>query len=374
VTKIDVSIFPTLPVHAGMSMSHYTDELVQGLHGISDVLVRVEWPPFGAEPSAGWLRSRWVRYVEYVRWCGRLPGDLFHIADHSNAQLLLTLPGSQTVVTCHDLYPVAVALGRVRFTGSQGRVAMAASALRVSLLRKAAAIVAISEHTLAECRDYLGIKRDRLFVGYHGVAARFLSNNGAGAVESFKARHRIQPGWLHILHVGSNDPRKNLGTVFRVVAALKQRHKKDVCLVKVGSAFGPRETQAIQTMGLQEAVRHLGELSDEEIAHVYRACDVLLYPSFHEGMGRPVAEAMASGTPVVASNRGAIPEVVQHPNSLFDPEDVDGMTNQILQITASKDLREELVQHGKLAAQKFTWEAHAQAVAEAYRSVVQRWV
>src|SRR5712664_3859785 len=125
-----------------MSMSHYTDELVQGLHGISDVLVRVEWPPFGAEPSAGWLRSRWVRYVEYVRWCGRLPGDLFHIADHSTAQLLLTLPGSQ------------------------GRVAMAASALRVSLLRKAAAIVAISEHTLAECRDYLGIKRDRLFVGY----------------------------------------------------------------------------------------------------------------------------------------------------------------------------------------------------------------
>jgi len=132
------------------------------------------------------------------------------------------------VVTCHDLYPVAVALGRVRFTGSQGRVAMAASALRVSLLRKAAAIVAISEHTLAECRDYLGIKRDRLFVGYHGVAARFLSNNGAGAVESFKARHRIQPGWLHILHVGSNDPRKNLGSVFRVVATLKQKHKKDV--------------------------------------------------------------------------------------------------------------------------------------------------
>src|SRR5207302_1731414 len=177
-------------------------------------------------------------------------------------------------------------------------------------------------------------------------AARFLSNNGAGAVESFKARHRIQPGWLHILHVGSNDPRKNLGTVFRVVAALKQKHKKDVCLVKVGAAFGPRETQAIQTMGLQEAVRHLGELSDEEIAHVYRACDVLLYPSFHEGMGRPVAEAMASGTPVVASNRGAIPEVVQHPNSLFDPEDVDGMTNQILQITASKDLRRELVRRG----------------------------
>src|SRR5947209_12492942 len=166
---------------------------------------------------------------------------------------------------------------------------MAASALRVSLLRKAAAIVAISQHTLAKCRDYLVMNRYRLCAAYHRVAARLLSNNGARAVESFKAHHRIQPGWLHILHVGSNDPRKNLGTVFRVVAALKQRHKKDVCLVKVGSAFGPRETQAIQTMGLQEAVRHLGELSDEEIAHVYRACDVLLYPSFHEGMGRPVA-------------------------------------------------------------------------------------
>lgn len=357
-----------------MSMSHYTTELIQGLHGIPDVLARVEWPPFGAEPSAGWLRSHWVRYIEYVRWCGRLSGDLFHIADHSNAQLLLTLPGSRTVVTCHDLYPVAVALGRVRFAGSQGRAVMAPSGLRISLLRKAAAIVAISQHTLAECRDYLGIRKDRLFVGYHGVAARFRSSNGTSALESFKARHGIQPGWLHILHVGSNDPRKNLGTVFRVVAALRARQKENVCLIKVGSAFGPRDTQAIHTLGLQQAVRHLGELSDEEIAHVYRACDVLLYPSFHEGMGRPVAEAMASGTPVVASNRGAIPEVVQHPNSLFDPEDVRGMAEQILQIMESNDLREELVQHGKLAAQKFTWEAHAQAVAEAYRAVVQRWV
>jgi glycosyltransferase involved in cell wall biosynthesis len=83
---------------------------------------------------------------------------------------------------------------------------------------------------------------------------------------------------------------------------------------------------------------------------------------------------MASGTPVVASNRGAIPEVVQHPGALFDPEDVEGMAKRICQIAESADLRDELVQGGKLAVQKFTWEAHGADVDEAYRAVSSRWV
>lgn len=372
--NLEVSILPTLRAYAGISMRLYTGELVEGLRGIPDVLARVWRPPFDSERSEGWFNNHWDRYVKYLRWCSRVSGGLFHIADHSNAQLLLSLPAARTVVTCHDLYPVAVFLGQVRFRGGERRRSMFPTTLRLSLLRKAAKIIAISRYTLGECKNYLGIETRRLDVGYHGVANLFRSNDGRSPLEPFRRRHKIRPESINLLHVGSNDPRKNLGTVFRVLAALRENHGKDVCLIKVGSKFGAGETQAIRTLGLEGAIRDLGTLSAEETAQTYRACDVLLYPSFHEGFCRPVAEAMASGTPVVASNRGAIPEVAQGTQLLFHPEDVEGMAKAIVQVAESYDLREEMAQRGKLAAQKFTWEAHGAAVAEAYRAVAGRWV
>ncbi len=373
-SPLRISVLPTLPSQAGASMRLYPDDLLEGLREISDVSARVEWPPFGGDEPAGRLARRWDRYVRYVGWVRRLQGDVFHIADHSNAQLLLALPGAQTVVTCHDLYPVAIALGRAKFAGAESRFAMAPTALRLSLLRRAAAIVAISKHTLEECRDLLGIDRARLFLGYYGISEQFQSAFVTGEAEFFRSRNGICPDQILILHVGSNDPRKNLSAVFQVVAALREKHGKSVCLVKVGDRFGSREATAIRTLRLEEAVRELGPLSAEETGRVYRAADVLLYPSHHEGFCRPVAEAMASGTPVVASNCGAIPEVAPRGEVLFAPTDVDGMAHRIVEIAESSGLREELAERGRETARRFTWKAHGEAVAEAYRAALRRWV
>jgi alpha-1,3-rhamnosyl/mannosyltransferase len=82
---------------------------------------------------------------------------------------------------------------------------------------------------------------------------------------------------------------------------------------------------------------------------------------------------MASGLPVVASDRGAIPEVVQGTAPLFAPDDVEGMAREIVRLRESSDLRAERAGCGEIASRKFTWRAHAEAVAEAYRAVVPRW-
>ena len=373
-TRLSVTLLPTLPIHAGASMSLYTSDLLKALDGIPGVAAEAHWPAFGSGLPANRLRSRWIRYVKYVKWCRTLAGDVFHITDHGNAQLLLGLPAAKTVVTCHDLYPLAVVLGCVKFPGAERRRKMLPTALRLSLLRKAAAIIVISQHTLRECRDCLGIRKDRLFLAYYGISDSFRTGISAESRESIRSRLGIRPEQIALLHVGSNDPRKNLNTVLRVMGLLRKRYEKDVCLIKVGSKFGPREKEIARRLSLSEAIRDLGALSAEQTARAYRACDVLLYPSFHEGFCRPVTEAMASGTPVVTSNRGAIPEVVQDPRLLFDPKDVEGMADRIVQITDSDELREEIVQLGKVAAQRFTWEAHGAAVAEAYQAVVTRWV
>lgn len=372
--KIAVTLLPALPIYSGTSMSLYTSDLLEALQGIPDVIARAHWPPFGSERSAGWFKTHWIRYVKYVGWCRRLPGDLFHITDHGNAQLLLSLPAARTVVTCHDLYPAAVALGRVRFDGIEQWPSMLPTTLRLSLLRRAAAVVAISKHTLAECRNYFGVRKERLFLGYYGISPMFRSRTGDLSVNSYRRRYDIRPEQVAVLHVGSNDPRKNMEAVFRAVAAIRDRYGKKVRLIKVGSKFGAREVRTVNELKIQDEVQELGVLPLEEIILLYRACDVLLYPSFHEGFGRPVAEAMASGTPVVASKCGAIAEVVQDARLLFDPEDVEGMARRIVEIAESDDLRAEIVELGRLSAQRFTWEAHGAAVAEAYRAVAKRWL
>jgi len=372
--QVRVSLLPTLPVHAGTSMTLYTLDLVACLQRIQEVAAEVRWPNFGAASAAGKFESRWVRYVRYTQWCRTLPGDLYHITDHSNAQLLLTLPGERVVVTCHDLYPVGIALGRIRFPGAEGRLSMTPTALRLALLHRAAAVVAISQHTLQACREYLGLHPSRVFLGYYGVSELFYANGDRSAGEQFRRQANIQPGQFAILHVGSNDPRKNLGTVFEVVAGLREQHNQEVCLIKVGPQFGPRELEWIRKLRLTEAIRELGPLTSQETARAYAGCDLLLYPSYDEGFCRPVAEAMAAGVPVVAARCGAIPEVAKDSALLFEPGDAEGITRGILRIAESRDLRAELVERGKAAARKFTWEAHAAVVAEAYHAVWRRWV
>lgn len=371
--QLDVTVLPVLRSQAGMSMRLYVSELFEGLAATPGIDARVAWPPFAERDVRGRFAQRWVRNVMYVRWARGLEAELFHISDHANAQLLRAVPARRTVVTCHDLYPVAVSRGELRFPGAPSRAAMLPTTLRLRPLRRAAAVVVISEHTRAECREYLGISPRRMFIGYHGIDERFRSALSREALGEFRARHRLDSRTIHVLHVGSNDSRKNLPGVFRIIAALRHRTGRVVRLLKAGDPFGPAEQRVLAAIGMADKVSVFAGISSSELALLYRASDVLLYPSYHEGFCRPVAEAMASGLPVVASDRGAIPEVVQETAPLYAPDDVDGMAHEIARLSESRDLRAERAERGQFAARKFTWRAHAEAVAEAYRSVVPRW-
>ncbi len=113
-----VGLLPTLPFHAGISMQVYAAELAESLTGLPGIRPVLLTPPFAARPRVGWTRSRWMRYVSYPAWAARQAVDLYHVVDHGNAQLLWRLPPARTVVTCHDLYPIAVGEGDLRFPGA----------------------------------------------------------------------------------------------------------------------------------------------------------------------------------------------------------------------------------------------------------------
>jgi len=364
-----VGLLPTLPFDAGISMQVYASSLIASLAGVPGLSAELLTPPFASGTGVGWARSRWIRYVAYPAWAGAQAADVFHVVDHGNAQLLWKLPRRKTVVTCHDLYPIALATGRLRFPGAPGRTRMLPTALRLRVLRRARLILTVSRHTADECQRYLGIPAANLRVVHESVPSEFWAPCESAEAAATRARLGLRPEDFVVLHVGSNEPRKNVAAVCAVVAGLGARIGRPVRLVKVGPRLGCREVDALRTAGRGGDVRYAGQVDTAELIRIYHAATVLVYPSFYEGFCLPVVEAMATGLPVVASRAGAIPEVAGGAASLHDPEDVEGMTARIAEIWENPSLRKQMAAAGREAARRFSPEGHGHAVASVYREV-----
>jgi glycosyltransferase involved in cell wall biosynthesis len=368
---LHVALLPTLRAHAGPSMQVYAVDLHAALREVPGVRAELLSPPFAAERDVGWVRNRWLRYVGYPAWAGRQRADLYHVLDHGNAPLLRRLPRCRTVVTCHDLYPVVIATGQLRFPGAPRRTRMLPTALRLRALRRAGAILAVSQHSAEECVRLLGVPRARVHVVYESISDRFRETPDPAALADLRGRHELGPDDLVVLHVGGSGPRKNLSTVVAAIAQLRHLTGRRVRFVKIGAPLDDGPRQAVERAGLAAGLREPGHVSDAELTLFYRVATVLLYPSFHEGFCRPVVEAMAAGLPVIASTAGAIPEVAVGAAALLPPTDAAGMAERIAVISESPSIRARMVEAGRQASARFTGERHGAVVASAYRRFVE---
>jgi glycosyltransferase involved in cell wall biosynthesis len=207
-------------------------------------------------------------------------------------------------------------------------------------------------------------------VVYESVSEAFWRPGGADELERTRARLGIHPDDLVVLHVGSNDPRKNLSAVCRVVAGLRTRTRRPVKLVKVGPDLGRDDLERLRRAGLDgRHLRQVGRVSLAELVGIYHAATVLLYPSFHEGFCRPVVEAMAAGLPVVASAAGAIPEVASRSAALHAPTDSAGMAASIAEIGEDPHRRRQMAEAGREESRRFRVNGHGHALADVYQEV-----
>jgi glycosyltransferase involved in cell wall biosynthesis len=116
----------------------------------------------------------------------------------------------------------------------------------------------------------------------------------------------------------------------------------------------------------------LGHVSEERLQALYRNAAALVYPSLYEGFGLPVLEAMASGTPVIASRAASMPEIVGDAGILLDPLDAREWTGAIIKVVNDEHLRERMRHAGRARAASFTWERTARATLAVYQRVVRR--
>jgi alpha-1,3-rhamnosyl/mannosyltransferase len=199
-------------------------------------------------------------------------------------------------------------------------------------------VIAVSEFTKCELIDVLGVPEEKI---------RVIPN----AVEDLFTRDGPAAEGDYILTVGTLEPRKNL---LRVVEAAR---RAGVELRVVGArGWGGVDLGA-------NGVRWLGEVSDEELARLYRGARCVAYPSLYEGFGIPVLEAMACGVPVVTSRGGATEELADGAAVLVDPRDPAAIAAGIERATWQRD---ELVELGLRRAQAFHWEPIAAATVDVY--------
>jgi glycosyltransferase involved in cell wall biosynthesis len=295
-----------------------------------------------------WHRLEWPR-VE------ALAGD-FDVV-HAAHPLLIPAERAAQVITIHDLF----FLTNPQRTRAEIRRDYAR--LSPDHARRADAVITSSLHTKELIVDRLSVGADRIYVCPPGAP-------------SWRALGRAPntPDQGYILFIGTLEPRKNLDVVLDAFDALSRASASLPRLVIAGGASpdaGPW-LDRIRREPLKSHVIYKGYVAHEEREALYAGARALVLPSFDEGFGLPVLEAMSAGVPVVTSNRGSLPEVVGTAGVLLDPEDVSAWTSTLERVAGDTRFATDLAQAGLDRARAFTWQRSAGELRRAYMDAVTR--
>ncbi len=247
------------------------------------------------------------------------------------------------------------------------RVAIGAS------LRRAALITTLSESSARDICRLFGVPREKIRIIPPGVDTAFVAGDREAARKLVASRYRVERPF--ILHVGETLRRKNLVRLLEAYALLRDKRRLGHALVLVGRE-GDGYAEVVRTVDrlhLNHDVALSGAVAcDEDLVAFYRAADLLVYPSLHEGFGIPLIEAFACGTPVVASAASSLPEVAGDAAVLVDPLDSEAIADGIWTVLSDRELRLELTVRGLKRAGHYSWEQSARALLKAFAEVAGR--
>lgn len=269
------------------------------------------------------------------------------------------------IITVHDLIRYFDLIGRfptplIHLPNGRDRFLLS---LDYRGINKAIRIIVPSFHTKEDLIQYLGISSEKIAVIPHGVDPIFCPRDGDRPLQ--------EP---YLLYVGSEHPRKNLPFLFRVFKEVK-RSFPALKLIKIGRAggvesdFRAQTIRAIRELKLEDEVIIHDFMPQDQLARFFAHAEAFVFPSLYEGFGWPPLEAMACGTPVIASRATSIPEVVGDDGLLCSPGDLEEWVSAIERLLTEKELREELRNRGLERARRFSWEEAARRTLEVYREV-----
>jgi glycosyltransferase involved in cell wall biosynthesis len=369
--------WPSMDLVAEMLLRHLGEPTTTGVEAVR---VRPRMiKRFGRLQFAGMARAghnvdrvlnRFWHYPRHLRGAGDF--DLFHVVDHSYAQLVHSLPPERTVVTCHDLDAFRCLIGspveqRSRpFRMLMGRV--------LEGLRKAARVTCDSDHTRDELLANGLVPPERAVVVRNGVSPVYsILVDPAADAEAQRLLVALPTDASYVLHVGSTILRKRVDLLLRVYAKVREA-LPHVRLVRVGGPFMDSQFRLARELGLEESIIVLPFLEERVLAAVYRRAALLLQPSEREGFGLPVVEALACGTTVLASDLAVLHEVGGTAAAYCTVGDVPAWAESAVSLLTEQLSEPERWAERRKAnvaqAAKFSWAEYARQMVSIYKELL----
>ena len=386
-SALRVALCADFPEEQWPSMDRVANELVAHLRrSHSDAVDPTQvCPPFarrasrivrsGSAFAVDRALNRWWDYPRHVEAI-RSEYDLFHVIDHSYAQLVHHLPSARTVVTCHDLDTFRSVLR----PQDEPRSALFRKATRRILtgLQQAAWITCDSAAVRDELVGFGVVSPECVSVVPVGVGEGFsaapdeAADGTAARMIASRASGRSAAGAIELLHVGSTVARKRIDALLAICAALVPR-VPDLHLVRVGGPFTVEQERMIHDLCLADRISVLGFLDERTLAAVYRRAALVLQPSEREGFGLPLLEAMACGTPVVASDLPVLKEVGGAAVEYCPVGDTEAWVRAVSALVDER--RRDLARWsarqavGRVRARGFSWSRFAANMTDIYQTI-----
>jgi len=234
-------------------------------------------------------------------------------------------------------------------------------------IEKATKIITISKFSKSQIIKHFKVPEDKIFVIYPAANEEFkpLSNLDR---EKVKRKYKLEKDF--ILYLGTLEPRKNVETLIKAYNELPLiKEEFDLVIAGERGWLYSNIFKLVKKLYLEDKIKFLGYVSDQERVLLYNLATVFVFPSFYEGFGMPPLEAMACGTPVICSNTSSLPEVCEDAALYIDPYNLDDLKEALSKLLTDESLRKKLAGLGFEQARKFSWLDSAKKTLEVYRIV-----
>jgi len=345
--------------HLGLGGAYRVTDEIAGFEGSAGL------PAPAPKDHYHWAYARRVALWRAVR---AIAPSAVHLGDPNSTPLFMGLTHCKKIVTCHDAIPARYPS---KYFGIRDGGAAVGLAIEKRRFRTADLVIAISDATREDAVSFLGVPPERIVRVYNGVDvdrwAREPTAPAAPVLESYGLDDRA-----FVLYVGASDWHKNIEGM---LAGFGEARKSgtDALLVWAGKLREDhaRDVRAMaERLGVSDAVRLLGFVSDDDLAVLFRAARAHLLVSWCEGFGLPVVEAMAAGCPVVTTRGGSLGEVVGEAALTVEPDDHAAIGAAIARLVSDGDLRAMLARRGRERAPRFSRRVQAEGMARAYRDLL----
>lgn len=271
------------------------------------------------------------------------PGDVFHATN----QIWRPPVGPRLTATLHD-----VTAWKLPDKHDKGTLILDDNWL-TRVLKPAAGLLAVSEHTRRDAAEVLGLNPDKIRVVYNGVSEPYFN---VAQEEAMRVRNRYGLSKPYVLQVGTIEPRKNTMRLLDAWESLRWELRDFYDLILIGPMGWADERVQARIRSLPAGIRYLGYVNESDLPALTKGASLMAYPSLYEGFGLPIAQAMASGVAVLTSNTSSMPEIAGGGARLVEPESVAEIASALGVLLESKDERARLASAGReLAAERYRW-------------------